>query len=67
MSLRASKLDEVRVCKEGHDLMMMDLGNTIAGELESSLLTHDSASLAVPGGTTPGPIFDVLCAAHHTG
>lgn len=47
------------------EMMMMDVGNTIAGELESHLLTNDSVSFAVPGGTTPGPIFDVLCGAKH--
>lgn len=47
------------------EMMMMDLGNTIAGELGSCLLNHDHASFAVPGGTTPGPIFDVLCGARH--
>lgn len=45
------------------EMMMMDLANTLAGELKAALDTHDSASLAVPGGTTPGPIFDNLCAA----
>ncbi len=47
------------------EMMMMDLGNTIAGELEQHLLNHDHVSFAVPGGTTPGPVFDVLCAAKH--
>ena len=47
------------------EMMMMDLGNVIAGELESALLGHERASFAVPGGTTPGPIFDVLCGAKH--
>ncbi len=42
------------------ELMMMDLADTLAGELKSCLLTHDSATLSVPGGTTPGPVFDVL-------
>ena len=45
------------------DMMMIDLANVLAGELENVLLTQDTASLAVPGGTTPGPIFDALCAA----
>lgn len=45
------------------EMMMMDLGNVIAGEVENALFNHDTASLAVPGGTTPGPIFDVLCGA----
>lgn len=44
------------------EMMMMDLANVLAGELENCLLTHDRASFAVPGGTTPGPIFDQLCA-----
>ncbi len=45
------------------EMMMIDLADMIASELENTLLTHDHASLAVPGGTTPGPIFDNLCAA----
>ena len=43
------------------EMMMMNLADTLAGELKNILLTHDTASLAVPGGTTPGPIFDSLC------
>lgn len=45
------------------DTMMLQLANLLAGELENVLLTQDHASLAVPGGTTPGPVFDSLCAA----
>lgn len=45
------------------EMMMIDLAQVLAGELEECLQTHDTASLAVPGGTTPGPIFDALCAA----
>ncbi|EBA11762.1 6-phosphogluconolactonase [Roseobacter sp. CCS2] len=45
------------------EMMMMDLADTLASELKNCLLVHDHASLAVPGGTTPGPIFDSLCAA----
>ena len=45
------------------EMMMMDLADKLASELENHLLLHDHASLAVPGGTTPGPIFDSLCAA----
>lgn len=44
------------------EMMMIDLANTLAGELKNTLLTHDRASFAVPGGTTPGPVFDALCA-----
>jgi len=45
------------------EMMMIQLADTIAGELNGALMTHDFASLAVPGGTTPGPIFDSLCSA----
>lgn len=45
------------------DMLAIDVANVLAGNLESALLNHDLVSLAVPGGTTPGPIFDVLCAS----
>ena len=45
------------------EMMFMDLADTLASELENCLLTHDHASFAVPGGTTPGPIFDSMCDA----
>jgi len=45
------------------DMMMIDLANQIAGDLGAALLTRDRACLAVPGGTTPGPLYDDLCAA----
>lgn len=45
------------------DLLAIDVANKLAGELKNALLRNDRASLAVPGGTTPGPIFDALCAA----
>lgn len=45
------------------EMMMINLANQIAGEIGTCLRQHDRASLAVPGGTTPGPIFDALCDA----
>ncbi|UAB90264.1 6-phosphogluconolactonase [Ruegeria sp. SCSIO 43209] len=45
------------------DMLAIDVANALAGDLEAALLHHDTVSLAVPGGTTPGPIFDGLCAA----
>lgn len=45
------------------DIMMVDVANRVAGELEQALFHEDTVTLAVPGGTTPGPIFDSLCAA----
>lgn len=44
------------------ELMMMELADTLAGSLNAALMTHDRVSLAVPGGTTPGPLFDTLSA-----
>lgn len=41
--------------------MMVELAHLIADELKTTLASQDRASLAVPGGTTPGPIFDALC------
>ncbi len=43
------------------EMMMMDLADQIASQLRSALGHEDRVSLAVPGGTTPGPIFDSLC------
>ena len=42
------------------ELMMFTLADQLASDLGSQLRTHDRASLSVPGGTTPGPVFDVL-------
>ncbi|WP_171176426.1 6-phosphogluconolactonase [Ruegeria sp. HKCCD8929] len=45
------------------DMLAIDVANQLAGDLETALLHHDTAALAVAGGTTPGPVFDSLCAA----
>lgn len=45
------------------DMLMIDLANRLAGEMRQALTHEDRISLAVPGGTTPGPMFDDLCAA----
>ena len=42
------------------ELMMFTLADTLASELATQLRANERASLSVPGGTTPGPIFDVL-------
>ena len=44
------------------EMMMIDLANSLAGELRNCLVSQERASFAVPGGTTPGPMFDALCA-----
>jgi 6-phosphogluconolactonase len=45
------------------ELMAIDLANRLAGELTAALGHEDRVLFAVPGGTTPGPVFDALCAA----
>ena len=45
------------------EMMFIDLANRLVGELGDCLRRHDHASFAVPGGTTPGPVFDNLCGA----
>ncbi len=44
------------------EMLVMNVANVLASELRECLLGHDSASFAVPGGTTPGPIFDLMSA-----
>lgn len=45
------------------DMLAIDVANKLAGELENALFHQDTVSFAVPGGTTPGAVFDVLCAS----
>jgi len=45
------------------EMMAIDLANQLAGDLENILFHENTATLVVPGGETPGPIFDNLCAA----
>lgn len=44
------------------DFLMLGLADRIAGELAETLRLSGRASLSVPGGTTPGPVFDLLSA-----
>ncbi|MBW6417145.1 6-phosphogluconolactonase [Celeribacter sp. PS-C1] len=44
------------------DVMLLDLANKIAGELRMALEAQERVSFCVPGGTTPGPVFDTLSA-----
>ena len=44
------------------DLMMMDLADRLASDLKTALQGNDRVGFAVPGGTTPGPLFDTLSA-----
>ncbi|MCM2561115.1 6-phosphogluconolactonase [Lutimaribacter sp. EGI FJ00015] len=45
------------------DMLCIDLANKLAGELTAALMHDERVTLIVPGGTTPGPVFDALCAA----
>ena len=45
------------------EMMSLELAQRIAGELTATLEHEERALLVVPGGTTPGQVFDVLCAA----
>ncbi|MCO5128742.1 MAG: 6-phosphogluconolactonase [Rhodobacteraceae bacterium] len=42
------------------ELMMFSLADTLASELSSALRLHETVSFCVAGGTTPGPVFDIL-------
>jgi 6-phosphogluconolactonase len=42
------------------ELMFLSMADRIAGELADFLRREGRASLCVPGGTTPGPVFDTL-------
>ncbi len=45
------------------DMMAIDVANQVADELAEALHHETRVCLAVPGGTTPGAMFDALCAA----
>lgn len=42
------------------ELMYLAVANKVAGELGDFLRRQERASLCVPGGSTPAPVFDVL-------
>lgn len=42
------------------EMLSLSLANKIAGQLAQHLRVNDRASLCVPGGTTPAPVFDTL-------
>ncbi|MCX7287853.1 MAG: 6-phosphogluconolactonase [Rhodobacterales bacterium] len=42
------------------EMLMLGLANIIAGQMADFLRRDGRATLSVPGGTTPGPIFDTL-------
>ncbi|SOC00044.1 6-phosphogluconolactonase [Rhodobacter maris] len=42
------------------DLLMLALADRIASQLRRALDVQERVTLCVPGGTTPGPVFEVL-------
>lgn len=46
------------------EMLVINVANALAGDIKTALLHHDTVSFVVPGGTTPGPVFDILCAAN---
>jgi 6-phosphogluconolactonase len=42
------------------EMLMLALADVIASELAEAVNADGRASLSVPGGTTPGPVFDIL-------
>lgn len=42
------------------EFLMMGLADRIASQLRETIQTQGHATFSVPGGTTPGPIFDIL-------
>lgn len=45
------------------ELMAVHLANRLAGELNAALKHKERVLFVVPGGSTPGPVFDSLCDA----
>jgi 6-phosphogluconolactonase len=44
------------------DMLMIGLADRIASQLRAAIRADGHATLSVPGGTTPGPVFDTLSA-----
>ena len=42
------------------ELMMLALADKVASQLRRALEVEERVTLCVPGGTTPGPVFDIL-------
>ncbi|MHA7849809.1 6-phosphogluconolactonase [Roseovarius sp.] len=43
------------------EMLAINVANRLAGDLTATLEHEERALFVVPGGTTPGPIFDALC------
>lgn len=45
------------------EMLVIDLANKLAGEINNALFHEERITVALPGGTTPGPLYDDLCGA----
>lgn len=45
------------------DTLMISVAKALADDLAAALAVRETVTLAIPGGTTPGPAFDALAAA----
>jgi len=45
------------------EMLAINVANRLAGDLTAALEHEERALFVVPGGTTPGPVFDALCDA----
>lgn len=45
------------------EMLCIELAQRLAGDLRAALQHEERVALVVPGGTSPGPVFDDLCAA----
>lgn len=45
------------------DMMMLQVARLISRDLRDALMRRDRVVFAVPGGSTPGPVFDLLAAS----
>ena len=46
------------------EMLGINVANVLAGRLAAALMNSERVTFVVPGGVTPGPIFDDLCAAN---
>lgn len=46
------------------DMLAIGLADALASALRTALANEDRVLFVVPGGTTPGPVFDALCDTH---
>lgn len=51
-----------RIDYPDRDALMLAVADALVGDLRLALSMSDRATLSVPGGTTPGPVFDLLSA-----